>query len=391
MAVPHPRALHTVTIALALAPAVALPVIAQEDGAPVSIGTYRVIESQVLGETRRLLIHLPRGYAGSAITYPVLYHTYGDYLAPYYADAFVTLEELAGSSRIPPVILVGIDNSDRYRDLRPLTDRGEPSGADAYLRFLTDEVIPFVEAHYRANTYRLLAGPQAGAVFGLYALLERPGLFDAFILNNPFTSPPNTAQLLARTELFMDTAPEPRAFVHITFGGSGESPRETANVFRLAELVAPAAPKGLALHLDYLPDNDDFIPPLDLGAALRALFRDYDVGNRQFGSLSEIRAFYDGLSARYGFDVPAAELALARAADALQQRGETEAAVAILEYDTTLYPNMVNAWWRLAGIAAEQGLTERAITLYEKCLEIDPSLRNFVGRRIEALRSARPN
>jgi len=55
--------------------AIALPTAAQEDGAPVSIGTYRVIDSQVLGETRRLLIHLPRGYEGSAITYPVVYHS----------------------------------------------------------------------------------------------------------------------------------------------------------------------------------------------------------------------------------------------------------------------------------------------------------------------------
>ena len=84
-----------------------------EDGAPVSIGTYRVIDSQVLGETRRLLIHLPRGYEGSAITYPVVYHTYGDYISRYYAEAFSTLEQLGNSSRIPQMILVGIDNIDR--------------------------------------------------------------------------------------------------------------------------------------------------------------------------------------------------------------------------------------------------------------------------------------
>jgi enterochelin esterase-like enzyme len=116
-----------------------------EDGAPVSIGTYRVIDSQVLGETRRLLIHLPRGYEGSAITYPVVYHTYGDYISRYYAEAFSTLEQLGNSSRIPQMILVGIDNIDRYRDLRPLSNEGAPSGTDNYMDFLVEEVIPFVE------------------------------------------------------------------------------------------------------------------------------------------------------------------------------------------------------------------------------------------------------
>jgi len=50
----------------------------------------------------------------------------------------------------------------------------------------------------------------------------------------------------------------------------------------------------------------------------------------------------------------------------------------------------VNAWWRLAGIAAERGEIDTAIRLYEKCLEINPSMVNFVTRRIEALRQTRP-
>jgi predicted TPR repeat methyltransferase len=52
-----------------------------------------------------------------------------------------------------------------------------------------------------------------------------------------------------------------------------------------------------------------------------------------------------------------------------------------------LYPNMLNGWWRLAGIAAGRGDTAGAIELYRKCVEIDPSVKNFVERRIEALQA----
>jgi predicted alpha/beta superfamily hydrolase len=382
----RPVTLRSLAAFTVLSLAAAFSAAAQEDGAPVSIGSYRVIESQALGETRRLLIHLPRGYDGAAISYPVVYHTYGDYLSEYYAEAFAVLEELGNSARIPQVILVGIDNIDRYRDLRPLSNDGAPSGVDDYVKFLVDEVFPFVEGHYRANGYRILAGPQAGAIFGLYALQQHPDLFDAFILNNPLVSPPNTELLLARAESFYASQPSLRKFVYITFGGSGDSPGEIANVYRLAEIAAPAADKGLELHLNNLLDNDDFIPPLELGKALRTLFRDYHVGDRRFTDLAEITAFYEGLSHRYGFDVPAAELMMTLSADALRQRGEIDKAIEILEYDTTLYPNMVNPWWQLAGIAAEQGHIDRAISFYEKCLAIDPSMANFVRRRIEALR-----
>lgn len=355
-----------------------------------SIGTYRVIDSHVLGEERRLLIHLPQGYEGAAICYPVVYHRYGDHLSQYYAEAFSTLEQLGTSGRIPQMILVGIDNIDRYRDLRPLTNDGASSGADNYMRFLTQEVIPFVERQYRTSPYRIVVGPQAGAVFGLYALQENPDLFDAFILNNPFTSPPNTEWLFSRgSELFGSEAPLQK-FVYITLGGADESESEIADVYRLADLTVPMRDRGFELHLNSVVGNDDFIVPLDLDKALKTLFARYYVpDDRYFADLAAIRTFYADVSSDYGFDVPPAEHVMTRSADALHARGDLARTIEILEYQTTLYPNMVNAWWRLAGIAAERGEIDEAINLYEKCQEIDPSIVNFVTRRIEQLR-ARP-
>jgi predicted alpha/beta superfamily hydrolase len=359
---------------------------AQEDGAPVSIGTYRVIESKVLGETRRLLIHLPRGYEGSAISYPVVYHTYGDYISTYYADAYSTLEELSGEARTPQLILVGIDNIDRYRDLRPLAHDGSPTAIDNYTRFLTEEVFPFVEANYRTSPYRIAVGPQAGAVFCLYTVMQNTDLFDAFILNNPLTSPPNTDLLLRKAESFFAREGPLRKFFFITYGGADESPDMVADVGRLAQLASPAKDRGFDLRLNDISGSDEFIPPLCLKEGLRALFADYYVPpDSHFSDLAEIRKYYDGLSQRYGFEVAPSEFAMTRSADALLGQKDTAKAVEILEYQTSLYPNMVNAWWRLAGVAAGRGDTARAIELYRKCVEIDPSMKNFVERRIQAL------
>lgn len=85
----------TIAFAAALGALAATPAAAQQEGDPVTIGTYRVLESRALGETRRLLVHLPRGYEGSAVAYPVLYHTYDSYVAAYYAEAVAALESLA--------------------------------------------------------------------------------------------------------------------------------------------------------------------------------------------------------------------------------------------------------------------------------------------------------
>jgi len=153
-------------------------------------------------------------------------------------------------------------------------------------------------------------------------------------------------------------------------------------------LTASAQERGFALHLNDVSGNDDFVVPLDLDKALKTLFADYYVPDDRYSAgLIEIRRFYADLSTQFGFDVPPAEHVMTRSADALLEGGEIRKAIEILEYQTTLYPNMVNAWWRLAGIAADRGDIGNAIDLYEQCLKIDPSLANFVRRRIEQLRA----
>jgi tetratricopeptide (TPR) repeat protein len=70
----------------------------------------------------------------------------------------------------------------------------------------------------------------------------------------------------------------------------------------------------------------------------------------------------------------------------LRARGEIDGAIEILERQVELYPNLVNGFWRLAGIAADRGRIEEAVRYYQHCIEINPSLANFANRRIAALR-----
>lgn len=360
--------------------------VAQNDGDPVSIGTYHVIESKALGETRRLLVHLPRGYDGSNITYPVVYHTYGDYVEQYYTEAVKVVEELGNEARMPQMILVGIDNIDRYRDLRPIMRDGSPAGIENYTKFLVDEVFPFVEKNYRTAGYRIVIGPQAGAVFCLYTLQYHTDLFDAFILNNPLVHPQSNELLFDRADKFYQNQKSLNKYFFITYDDIDDSSEDISEIDRFAQLAATAADKGFDLRLNKLVDNDDFIPPAGLKEGLAGLFADYyHPMDQPFGSLDEINAFYGSLSGRYGFEVAPAEIVMTFSAVELMNGRSTEKAVEILEFQTTLYPGMVNAWWQLAGIAAGAGETEKAIELYRKCVEIDPAMKNFVDRRINAL------
>lgn len=144
------------------------------------------IDSSILGEQRKLLIHLPSGYDPS-LTYPVMYVLDGssqDFRIAGIADL------LKRAEIVQDMIIVGIPNTDRNRDLTPHyilqdTDGEVFGGGDKFLSFITDEVIPFIESKYPANPYRMLAGHSRGGLFTYYAYLERPEIFDAVFCFSP--------------------------------------------------------------------------------------------------------------------------------------------------------------------------------------------------------------
>jgi uncharacterized protein len=98
-----------------LAPAICAH--AQTGGEPIVIGKKFEIQSKVLNETRSLLIATPEGYDQEKDRYPVLYVLDGD---ENFVQAVGIVRSLTESDRIPPMLVVGIANTERIRDLTPL-------------------------------------------------------------------------------------------------------------------------------------------------------------------------------------------------------------------------------------------------------------------------------
>jgi len=169
------------------------------------IGDLRLHEfhSQIFRNTRMLRVWLPPRYdapGNETRQYPVLCLNDGQNLFDR-ATAFAgvewqvdeTADRLIRQEVIPPLIIVGIDNTqgDRikeflpYRSLHPPVLR--PQGK-RYPDFLMNEVMPFVYERYRIargpeNTG--LGGSSLGALISLYTVIERPGVFGLLLLESP--------------------------------------------------------------------------------------------------------------------------------------------------------------------------------------------------------------
>lgn len=365
---------------------------AQKDGDAITIGTWRTFHSEILGEDRQILVHLPEGYEKSVTRHPVLFHLYGQQVTHYFADAVMTTERLAGAADIPPMIVVGVANTDRYRDNLPIQADGKtPGGADAFLRFFAEELIPFVDKHYRTKPYRMLAGPQAGGAFGLYALMTSPGLFNASILRieNPFPGEKAFRQFfLDRATAFAKDTPRLNAFVRLNVESTVQAPTlEFAKAF--AGVIDLARPEGLRFELHVEEPSGDFVRLVGLAPALRSLFAGYKLpANPPPDTVEAIEAHYKAFSARVGGEFEPPELSLTFAVDYQMGNRRLEEALALVTYELRLYPDHLNALWRLGEINRRMGRFAEAREAYKRFLAIQPTDASMVQQRLAEVEKA---
>ena len=143
------------------------------------------ITSTILNQKRYIQVVLPPDYKpGSADKYDVIYVTDGDDNTKTIADIqyFITREGF-----MPKVIIVGILNIDRNKDLTPTHEEGfgTSGGADKFLAFLKDELIPYINKTYPSDGDNTLFGHSFGGLFVTYALLNEPQAFTSYIAADP--------------------------------------------------------------------------------------------------------------------------------------------------------------------------------------------------------------
>jgi predicted alpha/beta superfamily hydrolase len=163
----------------------------------ITIGETLTIYSKILDEERTLDIYLPKNYDESDKTYPVLYLLDSFYN---FSHAVGTVEYLLLNELIPEMIIVGIRNTRRNRDLTPnspeLSERhkkrlGLTGGANKFIDFFDKELIPHMEQTYKAAKYKVIVGHSLGGLFNVYTFLKRPELFNAYLTISPSLWYPN--------------------------------------------------------------------------------------------------------------------------------------------------------------------------------------------------------
>lgn len=198
---------------------------------------HKAFESAFV-QPRNISVWVPADYsADTGIRYPVIYAHDGQNLFEAdtsYAGAEWAIDETADrmmiAADLPPAIIVGIWNTDRrWQEYAPQKVIESLSGdtssewlgptlpdleADAYLRFITEELKPFIDATYATSPGAddtMIMGSSMGGLISLYAVAEYPNTFSraaAVSTHWPMVEPdgPIARQADAAMQAYLETS-----------------------------------------------------------------------------------------------------------------------------------------------------------------------------------------
>jgi hypothetical protein len=383
----------------------------------IEFGHIDTLSSKVLGEKRALWIYVPPAGPDDSYyapkRYPVLYLLDPD-ASYFYTSSLVqqlSLGESMGMAACPAMIVVGIVNTNRSRDLTPThslkgigpyQDRSlvRSGGGGRFMEFLEQELLPYVDAHYPTLPYRVFAGHSFGGLTVLNALATKPSLFTTYVAIEPSLWWDNAAllQQIKTTDLpraayqgkklfvaVANTLPAGRDTVHLQADTLRSTLPMRANLGLIKWLRQQKS--TLAWQWKYYPDENHFSVALPAQYdALRSLFRHQElvlpasVADPAY-AVATMQRYYTALSQQFGYTVvPPEELVNLCGWSCLQNKA-WEKAYGFFQLNAKNFPQSFNANSSLGEYYKQHGEQAKALHYYSQALRIQdtPEVRQVVS------------
>jgi predicted alpha/beta superfamily hydrolase len=355
-----------------------------------------VFHSTVLKQNRKVFIFNPDSNRNASYfldKYPVLYQLDAEIYMTWVTNQLVFLS--ASNAAFPPMIVVGIEtfSYDRMTDMTPTSTTygldGRPGtvknggGAEKFLQFVRDEVMPYVDQHYKTAPFKIYSGHSLAGLNTAYCLLSHPDMFNAYISISPslvwdnkwimnYAAQKLTGNLLSNKYLFISDAVE--------------FPLFNQTVIRFDRLIKEKGPAGLhEKHVNYPLENHGSQPPKAFFDAVRFIYPHWDISLTDT-TLALVKAHYRRLSERYGYDIPPPSSYLNDWAYSLMgDFGLTDRAIEIFRYNVEQHPGVWGLYDSLGDGYATKGDKQQAMSSYRKAIALDSVNSTETQNKLKAL------
>jgi uncharacterized protein len=373
----------------------------------IVVGKKETIYSQVLNEDRKLWVYTPDITSQNANTdyrYPVLYLLDGE---AHFLSTVGILHQLSQANSngvLPEMIIVGIENTNRLRDLTPvISSSNDLDKANPFVHFLSTELIPYIDNNYKTSPYKLFVGHSLGGLTAINIMTNFPQLFNAYIaiepsmwysnekfLNHSISHLPN--QNLDGTRLFIGTAntmPNGMTLSKLKIDNSPET-QHIRSIFKLDEFLRSNTNGLKYAQKFYEKERHNTVSLLSEYDGLKFIFDYYffDATEKDFTDstsliANKLKSHYLKISEEMGYQVSAPEAFIKYIGyDALNKKHYNKAE-ALFKLNIEGYPRSSSVYDSYADYLLAINDTLDAIANYKKALQINNDA--VTQRKLEAI------
>ncbi|MCH2215682.1 MAG: alpha/beta hydrolase-fold protein [Flavobacteriales bacterium] len=368
-------------------------VFSQEDKFVIT-GERLTLRSDVLGEDRRLWIHDPSNGSENA-KLPVIYLLDGDF---HFSSVSALADYMASNGLSPSMIVVGIENTNRTRDLTPTEadpdhpyskdGRFETSGGGAeFMKFLETELFPFIEDSYPTAPYRMFIGHSFGGLTAMDALHHYSHLFNSFVSIDPSLwwsnqsllnqiRDENRKDLYKGKSMYLGIANtiSPGTTFQSAIADTSLRSEHMRAIIEIDEFLKSHPENGLKFGSKYYSDDDHgTVPLITEYDAFRFIFDFYRFDRSEFddSSLDKYLAHIRLVSKNLGYHVTPDEYMINGMAYQYMEQENYELARKALELNINNYPSSGNVYDSMGDYYVAVGNKDEAIKSFQQALEIE--------------------
>jgi predicted alpha/beta superfamily hydrolase len=363
----------------------------------IVIGTKDIIHSKILNEQREIWVYVPSSAFDTTFSkqrYPVIYLLDGD---SYFTSVVAMIQELSMEWAYPEMIVVGIPNTDRTRDLTPThmdsyqflnvsfdsNMSNTSGGGERFISFIEKELMPHIDSLYSTSPYRMLIGHSLGGLTVINTLIHHTDLFKAYVAIDPVMSWDNQKLLKeAKKTLANNNYSGVSLFLGIAntmdFGmdtikvknDTSKITEHIRSIFELRDLLNKNSQNQLNYAWRYY--NNDTHHSVALNAeydGLRFILQYYHI-NIIFDAFGNIERLYENLSRHFGYTVKPPESLINTLAYANLWMKKFDKAIYLFKLNGSNYPDSWHAYDSLGDYYDVKGDKANAIDNYKKALSI---------------------
>ncbi|NOT94553.1 alpha/beta hydrolase-fold protein [Ferruginibacter sp.] len=366
-----------------------------QENSPFTVGFEKSSPSKILGEQRKVWIHVPNSNEGNENTgkvrYPVIYLLDGD--ANFNNIVSIT-EFMSNAGLCPPMIVVGILHPSRMTDLTFGTDKetlGITGRGEKFMRYVEKELMPYIESNYPTVSYKIFIGHSVGGLTVVNTLIHHPNLFSAYVSLDAALWW-NDQQIVTEAKMILANTNYKGKTLFMALANRMEKGMDTLTV----QKDTTEGTELIRSNLEFIKDvfknkknqllfqykyyeNDDHSSVRLIGEydALRFIFDYYklkiynsELENPGFKLDSLLITHYNNVSAQIGYLVKPGESQVNNLAYHMLKQKQFTKAEALFKLNITNYPETANCYDGLGDFYLATTDTLKAIANFKKTLSL---------------------